>query len=58
MYLGENLEKKTFKDDTSVWGLSLAKYVQQAVWNVKTYLPYESVWEIYPAKAGQEPVPM
>ena len=38
MYLGTKLKKTTFKDQTSAWGLSRAKYVQQAVKNVKTYL--------------------
>ena len=38
MYLGAKLKKKTFKDGTSAWGLSPAKYVQQAVTNVEAYL--------------------
>eukprot|EP00804_Cyclotella_cryptica_P024391 CCRYP_018575-RA/>CCRYP_018575-RA protein AED:0.15 eAED:0.15 QI:0/0/0/1/0/0/4/0/667 len=38
MYLGAKLRKKTFEDGTTTWGLSPAKYVQQAVRNVKTYL--------------------
>jgi len=37
MYLGVKLTKKTFEDGTSTWGLSPAKYVQQAVKNVETY---------------------
>ena len=38
MYLGVKLKKKTFGDGTTAWGLSPAKYVQQAVRNVETYL--------------------
>jgi hypothetical protein len=38
MYLGMTLKKKTFEDGTMAWGLSPAKYVQQTVRNVKTYL--------------------
>eukprot|EP00804_Cyclotella_cryptica_P005999 CCRYP_000236-RA/>CCRYP_000236-RA protein AED:0.43 eAED:0.43 QI:0/0/0/1/0/0/2/0/126 len=38
MYLGAKLRKKTFEDYTMAWGLSPAKYVQQAVRNVETYL--------------------
>jgi hypothetical protein len=30
MYLGAKLKKTSFEDDTLAWGLSLAKYVQQA----------------------------
>ena len=38
MYLGAKLKKTTFKDQTLAWGLSWAKYVQQAVTNVKISL--------------------
>ena len=38
MSLSAKLKRKTFDDGTSAWGLSPAKYVQQAVRNVKTYL--------------------
>jgi hypothetical protein len=38
MYLGAKLKRKTFEDGTSAWGLSPAKYVQQAVKNVETFL--------------------
>jgi hypothetical protein len=38
MYLGAKLKKKTFEDGTLAWRLSPAKYVQQAVKNVETYL--------------------
>ncbi len=38
MYLSAKLKRKTFEDSTMAWGLSHAKYVQQAVKNVKTFL--------------------
>jgi hypothetical protein len=38
IYLGAKLKKKTFADGTTAWGLSPAKYVQQAVKNVEFFL--------------------
>eukprot|EP00804_Cyclotella_cryptica_P023959 CCRYP_010055-RA/>CCRYP_010055-RA protein AED:0.45 eAED:0.45 QI:0/-1/0/1/-1/1/1/0/115 len=38
MYLGAELKRKTFEDCITAWGLSPAKYVQQAVKNVETFL--------------------
>ena len=38
IYLGAKLKKKTFADGTAAWGLSAAKYVQQAVKNIETFL--------------------
>ena len=37
MYLQAMLSKKTFEDDVSAWAISPAKYVQQAIQNIKTY---------------------
>ena len=38
MYLGGKLRKKEFPDGTKAWGLSPAKYVQQAIKNCEIYL--------------------
>eukprot|EP00956_Cyclotella_meneghiniana_P018312 scaffold30420_cov55-Cyclotella_meneghiniana.AAC.1 len=38
MYLGAKLKLKRIEDSTSAWALSPAKYVQQAVKNVETFL--------------------
>ena len=38
IYLGAKLKKKTFADGTTAWGLSPAKYAQQAVKNIETFL--------------------
>ncbi len=38
IYLRAKLKKKNFAGDTVAWGLSPAKYVQQPVKNVETFL--------------------
>eukprot|EP00804_Cyclotella_cryptica_P020242 CCRYP_010924-RA/>CCRYP_010924-RA protein AED:0.27 eAED:0.27 QI:0/0/0/1/1/1/2/0/495 len=58
MYLGAKLRKKTFEDGTTVWGLSPAKYVQQAVRNVKTYLKSNLEGRYSLPKRGENPFPV
>ena len=58
MFVGAKLKKKTFKDGTTAWGLSPAKYVQQAVRNVETYLKNNlDGWYSLP-KWGDNPFPV
>eukprot|EP00804_Cyclotella_cryptica_P016786 CCRYP_002072-RA/>CCRYP_002072-RA protein AED:0.33 eAED:0.33 QI:0/0/0/1/0/0/2/0/379 len=58
MYLGAKLRKKTFEDGTMAWGLSPAKYVQQTVRNVETYLKSNlEAWYSLP-KRGENPFPV
>eukprot|EP00804_Cyclotella_cryptica_P004576 CCRYP_006919-RA/>CCRYP_006919-RA protein AED:0.41 eAED:0.41 QI:0/-1/0/1/-1/1/1/0/81 len=58
MYLGTKLRKKTFEDGTVAWGLSPAKYVQQAVQNVKTYLKSNLEGRYTLPKRGENPFPV
>eukprot|EP00804_Cyclotella_cryptica_P029741 CCRYP_015201-RA/>CCRYP_015201-RA protein AED:0.23 eAED:0.23 QI:0/0/0/1/1/1/6/0/958 len=57
MYLGAKLRKRTFKDGTTAWGLSPAKYVQQAARNVKTYLKSNLEGRYSLPKRGENPFP-
>eukprot|EP00804_Cyclotella_cryptica_P021849 CCRYP_000809-RA/>CCRYP_000809-RA protein AED:0.35 eAED:0.35 QI:0/0/0/1/0/0.33/3/0/307 len=57
MYLGAKLERKIFEDGTTAWGLTPAKYVQQAVKNVETFLKNNlEGWSSWP-KRGDNPFP-
>ena len=58
MYPGANLKKKTFEDGTLVRGLLPAKYVQQAVRNVKTYLKTNLDGRYSLPKRGDNPFPV
>eukprot|EP00804_Cyclotella_cryptica_P024735 CCRYP_001712-RD/>CCRYP_001712-RD protein AED:0.26 eAED:0.27 QI:0/-1/0/1/-1/0/1/0/353 len=58
MYLGTKLRKKTFEDGTTTWGLSPAKYVQQAVRNVETYLKTNLEGRYSLPKRGENPFPV
>eukprot|EP00804_Cyclotella_cryptica_P024176 CCRYP_019501-RA/>CCRYP_019501-RA protein AED:0.33 eAED:0.33 QI:101/0/0/1/1/1/3/0/296 len=57
MYLGAKLKRKTFEDGTTAWGLSPAKYVQQAVKNVKTFLKNNLEGRFSLPKRGDNPFP-
>ena len=57
MYLGAKLKKKTFEDGTMEWGLSPSKYVQQAVWNVKTFLKNNLTGRYSLHKRAKNPFP-
>eukprot|EP00804_Cyclotella_cryptica_P028067 CCRYP_017276-RA/>CCRYP_017276-RA protein AED:0.08 eAED:0.14 QI:0/0/0/1/0.25/0.2/5/0/724 len=57
MYLGAKLKRKTFEDGTTAWGLSPAKYVQQAVKNVETFLKNNLEGTVFLAKRGDNPFP-
>eukprot|EP00804_Cyclotella_cryptica_P008800 CCRYP_015637-RA/>CCRYP_015637-RA protein AED:0.26 eAED:0.26 QI:0/-1/0/1/-1/1/1/0/227 len=57
MYLGGKLKRKTFEDGTMAWGLSPAKYVQQAVKNVKTFLKTNLEGRSSLPKQGVNPFP-
>jgi hypothetical protein len=56
--LPEKLKKKTFEDGTTAWGLSPAKYVQQAVRNVETYLKTNLDGWYSLQKRGDNPFPV
>ena len=56
MYLGAKLKKKTFEDSTAAWGLLPAKYVQQAVRNVETYLKNNLEGRYMLPKRGDNPL--
>jgi len=58
MYLNAKLKKKTFEDGTTAWRLSPAKYVQQAVRNVKTYLKTNLDGRYSLPKRGDNPFPV
>eukprot|EP00804_Cyclotella_cryptica_P019304 CCRYP_006183-RA/>CCRYP_006183-RA protein AED:0.20 eAED:0.20 QI:0/0/0/1/0/0/5/0/657 len=58
MYLGAKLRKKTFEDGTTAWGLSPAKYIQQAVQNVETYLKSNLEGRYSLPKRGENPFPV
>eukprot|EP00804_Cyclotella_cryptica_P021922 CCRYP_000873-RA/>CCRYP_000873-RA protein AED:0.30 eAED:0.30 QI:0/0/0/1/0/0/2/0/372 len=55
MYLGAKCKRKTFEDGTTAWGLSPAKYVQQAVKNVKAFLK-KIRRTVFLAKARGQPI--
>ena len=56
-YLGAKLKKKTFKDNTSAWGLSPAKYVQAAVKNCESYLKDKLGGKYSLPKKAENPFP-
>eukprot|EP00804_Cyclotella_cryptica_P031314 CCRYP_011111-RB/>CCRYP_011111-RB protein AED:0.34 eAED:0.34 QI:0/0/0/1/0.5/0.33/3/0/356 len=58
MYLGAKLRKKTFEDGTMAWGLSPAKYIQQAVRNVETYLKSNLEGRYSLPTRGENPFPV
>eukprot|EP00804_Cyclotella_cryptica_P001676 CCRYP_009051-RA/>CCRYP_009051-RA protein AED:0.08 eAED:0.08 QI:0/0/0/1/0.5/0.6/5/0/841 len=57
MYLGAKLKRKTSEDGTTAWGLSPAKYVQQAVKNVETFLKNNLKGRFSLPKRGDNPFP-
>jgi hypothetical protein len=57
IYLGVKLNKKTFKDGTTVWGLLPAKYGKQAVRNVETYLKSSLEGQYSLPKQEENPFP-
>eukprot|EP00804_Cyclotella_cryptica_P009986 CCRYP_015410-RA/>CCRYP_015410-RA protein AED:0.07 eAED:-0.02 QI:0/0/0/0.66/0.5/0.66/3/0/553 len=57
MYLDAKLKRKAFEDGTLAWGLSPAKYVQQAVKNVETYLKTNLEGRFSLPKRGDNPFP-
>jgi histone deacetylase 1/2 len=56
-YLGAKLRKHTFDDGSSCWGLSPAKYVQQAVKNCETYLQEKLDGKYSLPKRAENPFP-
>jgi hypothetical protein len=57
MYLSAKLKRKTFENGTSAWVLSPAKYVQQAVKNIETFLENNLEGKFALLKRGDNPFP-